>query len=349
MRLLSIAHTPIATWKTPPSAHDAVLDLAHEPIGSLQTLLHKTSRALRFGADLVVVPPTPKWASSRDGRAWLAQLVRQAKARGYTQHTWGEQGAALDKWRQARLDHGWTRTTLDTWKRVLFLGDVHGRLDEARALVEPFVNDRHTFLVFLGDMPSKGPQAAETVRWIGRTFQGPDRGLTLRGNHDLHLEDWAMGIEVLKKDFVEHWPGEGTPLSAQAAKSMLDSMVDAAVLTWKGWTIHATHGGLAQPPQTGRAWAAADAIFGTGEPTLDIDTVWDTHTTNAPHMIQVHGHRNAHLHPIRAAQRSWNVEGVESFGEVRALVLEHDGRTTTAAAGRCPFQDAPTWTTHRLG
>jgi len=43
------------------------------------------------------------------------------------------------------------------------------------------------------------------------------------------------------------------------------------------------------------------------------------------------------------------VEGVESFGEVRALVLEHDGRTTTAAAGRCPFQGVPTWTTHRLG
>jgi predicted phosphodiesterase len=323
------------------------LDLAQETTATLHHTLHKTSRALRFGADLLVAPPNKAWPNTRTGRAWLAHLTSQAKARGYAFHALEPGDGWLQAWRQARQDTGWHHRDLGGWKRLLFLGDLHGRLDEARALVDPFANDRHTFLVFLGDIPSKGPQAAESVRWVGRTFQSKERGLSLKGNHDLHLEDWALGMEVLKKDFTEHWPGLGKPIAPKATRTMLAAMQDGAVLRWNDWTVHATHGGLARPPEPGRVWSAADAIFGSGEPTTDIDAVWDSNTTNTPTQIQVHGHRNTPLHPIRAGARSWNLEGVESFGEVRALVFERTPHGVTAAMGRCPFGATPTWhTTH---
>jgi predicted phosphodiesterase len=345
MRLLAIAPSPVDEWDNPPGQADAVLDLAQEPITALHHTLAKTSRALRFGADLLVAPPSRGWANARSGRSWMAQLTTQAKARGYAVHTLAHGGAGLDAWRGLRQDHGWMHRDLGKWKRLLFLGDVHGRLEEARALVEPFASDRHTFLVFLGDIPSKGPQAAECVRWVGRTFQSPDRGLAIKGNHDLHLEDWALGWEVSKKDFTEHWPGAGKAITAKATRTMLAGMYDAAVLDWNGLTIHATHGGLAQPPQKGRTWSAADAIFGTGEPTTDIDAVWDSNTAGHPTHIQIHGHRNTPLHPVRAAERSWNLEGVESFGEVRALVLDAAPGGGVMAMGRCAFGGTPTWET----
>jgi predicted phosphodiesterase len=65
-------------------------------------------------------------------------------------------------------------------ERVLVVGDVHGCLDELKALLEKAnFSDGRTTVVLVGDVCNKGPRCAETV-----SFCRENNFLCVRGNHD---------------------------------------------------------------------------------------------------------------------------------------------------------------------
>jgi bis(5'-nucleosyl)-tetraphosphatase (symmetrical) len=65
-------------------------------------------------------------------------------------------------------------------ERVLVVGDVHGCLDELKALLEKAnFSDGRTTVVLVGDVCNKGPKCAETV-----SFCRENNFLCVRGNHD---------------------------------------------------------------------------------------------------------------------------------------------------------------------
>lgn len=68
-------------------------------------------------------------------------------------------------------------------KRVLFVGDVHGCLDELKELYSKCTSpDQETVVVFVGDIVFKGPKTVEVIRFARETGS-----FAVRGNHEQSL------------------------------------------------------------------------------------------------------------------------------------------------------------------
>lgn len=68
-------------------------------------------------------------------------------------------------------------------KRVLFVGDVHGCLDELEELYRKCTtSDQETIVVFVGDLVMKGPKTVEVIRFVRETGS-----FSVRGNHEQSL------------------------------------------------------------------------------------------------------------------------------------------------------------------
>jgi hypothetical protein len=76
--------------------------------------------------------------------------------------------------------------------RTLIVGDVHGCLDELKALLAKVGFERgRDRLVSVGDLLGKGPSGAEVVRYFRK------RGhLAVRGNHDERVIAWHRGDDA---------------------------------------------------------------------------------------------------------------------------------------------------------
>src|SRR6185503_9519621 len=72
--------------------------------------------------------------------------------------------------------------------RTLVIGDVHGCLDELRALVVEAGVTPDDDVVFVGDLVAKGPDSAGVVAWAR------ERGAAaVLGNHDEHVLNARLG------------------------------------------------------------------------------------------------------------------------------------------------------------
>jgi predicted phosphodiesterase len=76
-----------------------------------------------------------------------------------------------------------TEEEIKTWSRLIVIGDVHGCLDELKALLQQCEYDvtKGDQVLLLGDLVNKGPYSAEVVRFVRES-----KMLCLRGNHDDH-------------------------------------------------------------------------------------------------------------------------------------------------------------------
>jgi serine/threonine protein phosphatase 1 len=84
--------------------------------------------------------------------------------------------------------------------RAYAIGDVHGRLDLLRALLDQIAADRranpceHDYIVFLGDLIDRGPDSAGVVDYLCRAQHVLPRPVFLMGNHE------EMLLRVLDED-----------------------------------------------------------------------------------------------------------------------------------------------------
>lgn len=92
---------------------------------------------------------------------------------------------------------------------AIFIGDVHGCLDELKHLLretathlaaaQPFI------LFFVGDLVNKGPQSSKTVKFVKRLVQG-GRAHVVRGNHDEALLEQVYTATMLGRVWRFLWP-----------------------------------------------------------------------------------------------------------------------------------------------
>lgn len=74
--------------------------------------------------------------------------------------------------------------------RVYAIGDIHGRADLLRRLLDMIDSDagaqkaRETVLVFVGDYIDRGPDSRDTIDMVIGPHRFADRVVTLRGNHE---------------------------------------------------------------------------------------------------------------------------------------------------------------------
>jgi len=118
-------------------------------------------------------------------------------------------------------------------KRTIFIGDVHGCLDELQALlgkVDPKVGDR---LIFVGDLVDKGPKSLSTLRYVQLLLTQLPGSVVVSGNHEEKASRQAKrGI------FVEPW--------AEEAEAVDWAFIDSMPLTWydEDLDVRVVHGGI---------------------------------------------------------------------------------------------------------
>ena len=80
--------------------------------------------------------------------------------------------------------------------RVYAIGDIHGRIDlleRLYAMIEAHRKDRpigHCVEVFLGDYIDRGPSSKDVLEWMVNGPNVSNKRITLRGNHELYLQDF---------------------------------------------------------------------------------------------------------------------------------------------------------------
>lgn len=93
-------------------------------------------------------------------------------------------------------------------KRTIVVGDVHGMLNELRALVEKVALTKDDHLVFCGDLVDKGPDSPGVVRYARELHEAGFRVTVVKGNHEDKHERFRRayakaGDKVKMKGFKE--------------------------------------------------------------------------------------------------------------------------------------------------
>lgn len=74
--------------------------------------------------------------------------------------------------------------------RVIIVGDVHGCIDEFKAILHKCSFDsKEDTLILVGDLINKGPKSAEVVKYAREL-----NCFSVRGNHDEHVLLHALGL-----------------------------------------------------------------------------------------------------------------------------------------------------------
>lgn len=79
-------------------------------------------------------------------------------------------------------------------KNLIFIGDVHGSLDELKSLIKELnYNSELDHLIFVGDLITKGPKSIELLRYL------QSLGVScVRGNHEDKVLKWRQFLDDLK-------------------------------------------------------------------------------------------------------------------------------------------------------
>lgn len=117
----------------------------------------------------------------------------------------------------------------DSGERIYAIGDIHGRYDLLRALLDrigehseklPPAQSLH--LVFLGDLVDRGPESAKVVEFLYDLEQRTDQVIVLMGNHEEAMVQSIEGdVSVLQR-----WLGVGGAETLQSYGLRLPSQRD---------------------------------------------------------------------------------------------------------------------------
>lgn len=79
-------------------------------------------------------------------------------------------------------------------EKIYAIGDIHGRFDKLRALMDKIDIDYGTdILVFLGDYIDRGPQSFEVVDYLIDLKKLQPKTIFLKGNHEEMFEKYVSG------------------------------------------------------------------------------------------------------------------------------------------------------------
>lgn len=168
------------------------------------------------------------------------------------------------------------------------IGDVHGCIDELKALLEklgyhmtsaPVGPDSEGYrvtapegrkAVFLGDLVDRGPDSPEVLKLVmSMTMQGV--ALCVPGNHDIKLQKYLKGKQVQIRHGLEATVEQLTPLDEEfkvRVRDWLYTLTSHYVLD--GGKLVVAHAGLREDMQ-GRGSGAARSFCLYGETTGEID------------------------------------------------------------------------------
>ena len=217
---------------------------------------------------------------------------------------------------------------LSSWRSVVHVGDLQGCrtvLDRPGSPLAGGLRD-DTFYIFMGDLVDRGIENGEVVRWWLDHAQGRPNVALLWGNHEDHLHRWSRGMAPVSQEFAARTLPqlEAAGIRPEDADRILADARDGLAYVWRGRRVLCTHAGLPALPDRLSLIPLEQLRNGVGGHDQPVDEAFSAAAPAG--WIQIHGHRNPRGLPVRAGQRSFNLEGqVEFGGHLRALVLDEAG------------------------
>lgn len=127
--------------------------------------------------------------------------------------------------------------------RTIFIGDVHGCIEELSRLVGALRLEKYDRIIFVGDLVDKGPESLQVLRYVRVLLEQFPGSVCVAGNHEEKaLRQRMKGPTELAKlilaDKAEEWTGQALDEDWDFIKSM--------PLTWYDATLNArvVHGGI---------------------------------------------------------------------------------------------------------
>jgi diadenosine tetraphosphatase ApaH/serine/threonine PP2A family protein phosphatase len=119
-----------------------------------------------------------------------------------------------------------------------FIGDTHGDLETSKRIVEEFLTDEKTILIFLGDYVDRGAYQLENVLFLFSLKKDyPERVILLRGNHEEEEMNKSYGFhEILYTNYMR----KSDEVFQQFQQTF--AQLPLCVLTWN--QVLGLHGGI---------------------------------------------------------------------------------------------------------
>ena len=225
------------------------------------------------------------------------------------------------------------------YENIHIFGDIHGCYEPLRQYFEGNPYTEKDGYIFVGDYFDRGIQNLDVYKFIENMISKKNV-LFLTGNHEQTLRDYAFGMTVKSKDFLEKTAMQLTEggVTQSDLRQLYRKLGVAAYITFRGYDFIISHGGIPYFPKQSMDFYSADSfIRGIGTYSDDIDEIFDNwaqeHNKDKiqQHEIyQIHGHRNLLKHPLIHKEFSYNLEGkIEFGGELRVLRILNDGSFST--------------------
>lgn len=221
------------------------------------------------------------------------------------------------------------------YENIHIFGDIHGCYEPLKEYFEKYPYTENDGYIFVGDYLDRGIQNLEVFNFVKDMISRPNT-LFLTGNHEQILRDYAYGMTVKSKEFLEKTSMQLTEAGITQAdlRQFYRKLGVAVYITFRGYDFIISHGGIPYFPKQSMDFYSADSfIRGVGNYSDDIDEKFDNWAqernkdkVRQHEIYQVHGHRNLFKYPLVHKEYSYNLEGkIEFGGELRVLRILNDG------------------------
>lgn len=219
------------------------------------------------------------------------------------------------------------------YENIHIFGDIHGCYEPLKQyFIENPYSEKDGY-IFVGDYLDRGIQNTEVFAFVSTMIEKKNT-LFLTGNHEQTLRDYAFGMPVKSREFLEKTAMQLTEAGVENSdlRQFYRKLGVAAYITFRGNDFIISHGGIPYLPKQSIDFYAADSfIRGVGNYQDNIDEIFDNwaqkeNETRERPICQIHGHRNLLKLPLIEKEYSYNLEGkIEFGGELRILRIASDG------------------------
>lgn len=215
---------------------------------------------------------------------------------------------------------------LNNYQKIHHMGDLQGcYAPMAEYFAQGFHDDE--FYIFVGDFLDRGIQNGEVIRWLVDQVMDLPNVALLWGNHETHIHRYATGQPSVSREFeMNTLPQlQQVNFTKHEANRLCSRLVDCFIYHFGATQCLVSHAGLAAIPANPVLLPSLQFWKGTGTYDHPIDQTFTDNMKDTP-WIQVHGHRNSKLLPMKAAAKSFNLEAeVEFGGHQRIMTLTRGG------------------------
>lgn len=229
---------------------------------------------------------------------------------------------------------GWKAISVNEYKKIHHLGDIHGCNTVLQEYLEDGLKDDELY-IFVGDYTDRGIENVEVLQFLQNIYKKPNVVL-IEGNHEIHMRRYLNGEQSYSKTFNEKTRPvldkaiEESLLNKKVLRDMYRTMRQCFFYEYHYKKVICTHGGITDYKHF-ELINTDQMISGVGkyEDYEQVAATFCNGHTRFTNFYQINGHRNVNNVLVQANERCFNLEGgIEWGGCLRVATLDENGFET---------------------